>query len=357
MFDPMNRFHKLCCHLLFQLPRNRRRLDRCMSLYLPILENVFTDNPATLFLLMCCLEKIGQGDIEGAQRIIRALQPVFAANDTPPVRVLWHVLHALHQSKSGHTDKMAANLRTANQIGHRYHIAYVLYAEYLYSERHFYDEAEQNFLKAVDCLYSWPPVTDEMRRVIGIMYNRIAYTRIMMHRYDDAKDALRVAESMSIPPEELWHFKALLSAALRLPAEARRCLEQLQAVAPDQADIIRHAIQLVLEDKHPHFTRLPIGTPEGIAAFWQNFLNHEEDMMQLLRDNRVLDARKLMAGPLEEMDPYENDMWGFDVLLQNSSYTIFFQANYSQTYASFIDSIVAACPPEIRQRWHIVRKP
>lgn len=357
MFDPMNRFHKLCCHLLFQLPRNRRRLDRCMSLYLPILENVFTDNPATLFLLMCCLEKIGQGDIEGAQRIIRALQPVFAANDTPPVRVLWHVLHALHQSKSGHTDKMAAHLRAANQIGHRYHIAYVLYAEHLCNERHFYDEAEQNFLKAVDCLYSWPPVTDEMRRVIGIMYNRIAYTRIMMHRYDDAKDALRVAESMSIPPEELWHFKALLSAALRQPTEAQRCLEQLQAVKPDQADIIRPAIQLVLADKHPHFTRLPIGSPEGIAAFWQNFLNHEEDMLQLLREGRRTEARELMAGPLREMDPYADDYFGFSVFLENNEKRLSFRSSYSRTYTPFIDAILAACPPEIRQRWHITRDP
>ena len=113
----------------------------------------------------------------------------------------------------------------------------------------------------------------------------------------------------------------------------------------------------MLEDKHPHFTRLPIGSPEGIAAFWQNFLNHEEDMLQLLREGRRAEARELMAGPLLEMDPYVIDVWGFDVLLRNTAYTIFFRSNYSRTYAPFVDAIIAACPPEIHQRWRIIHEP
>ena len=102
---------------------------------------------------------------------------------------------------------------------------------------------------------------------------------------------------------------------------------------------------------------MPVGSPEGIAAFWQNFLHYEDEMMRLLRDNRRLDARELMAGPLRAMDPYKGDYFGFDISLKNNVYTIHFRSDFSLTYTPFIEAILAACPDAIREHWHIERAP
>lgn len=358
MLNPQKKMHRLLGKVLFYLPHNQRRWMRCWDHYMPLLHDVFLDNEAALLMVMTCLEKIESGDIEGAQRIIEALRPLFAANENqPPVLVLWHVLHALHQSRSGHHAKMAANLRTANKFQHRYHIAHVLLAEDRCTRLHFYDEAEEHFSKAVDCVYAWPPMTDRGRQVIGLLHSRIAYVRIMMHRYDEARDALRIAEVMQAPPEELAHCQALLNAVLRLPTEAHRSLERLRESSTDTANELAPIIQRILAEEHPHFTQLPVGSKEGIAAFWQNFLHYEEEMMQLLRENRRTDARELMAGPLRKMDPYEGDYFGFDISLKNNVYTIHFRSNFSRTYTPFIDAILAECPDAIRERWRIERAP
>ena len=358
MPNPQKKMYRLLGTFFFRLPHNQRRWKACREHYMPILDGVFIDNEAALLMIMRCLEKIEGGDIEGAQRIIEYLRPLFAANEKhPPVLVLWHVLHALHQSRSGHMAKMSANLRTANKLGHRYHIAHALYAEDISHRLHFYDEAEEHFSKAVDCIYAWPPLTERARQVIGLLHTRIAYVRTMMHRYDEARDALRIAESMQATPESLSHSRALLNAALRLPTEAYRYLEHLRETSAEASDELAPIIQRILAEEHPHFTQMPVGSPEGIAAFWQNFLHYEDEMMQLLRDNRRRDARELMAGPLRAMDPYQGDYFGFDLSLRNNVYTIQFRSNFSLTYSPFIDAILSACPDVIRQHWRIVRKP
>ena len=79
-------------------------------------------------------------------------------------------------------------------------------------------------------------------------------------------------------------------------------------------------------------------------------------MMQLIRANRRHDARELALGPLRAMDCY-TDYYGFDLLLRDGMFNLYFTSNYSRTYTPWIDAILAACPEEIRERWHIIREP
>ena len=357
MLNPQKKLHRLLGSLLLQVPPLQRRWLDCYQHFLPILQDIFTDNAAARLLLMRCLENIENGNIERAQQIIEKLRPLFILNATPPYHVLWYVLHALHQSKSGHFSKMNANLRAANKLEHRYHIAHVLYAEDVCTRLHIYDEAEVHFSKAIDCIYAFPPVSDRGREVIRLIYCRLASVRTMMHRFDAAQEALRIAESMQASPEDLACSQALLHAARGLSAPARSCLDQLRATSPERAEDLTTIIDLILAQRHPHFTPLPVGSPEGIAAFWQKFLEQEEAMMQLLRDKRRMDARALIADPINAMDPYEDDYFSFDVVLENNEFAFYLGANFSRTYTPFIAAIAAACPEEIRSRWKVVCKP
>lgn len=152
------------------------------------------------------------------------------------------------------------------------------------------------------------------------------------------------------------HARAYLHAALRQPQEARACVEKFSAYSKEDQARLSERIEHILAEQDPHFTQLPVGSPEGIAAFWQNFLQHEDEMMHLLNLNRSADASELMVGPLREMDPYK-ETYGVTVHLRDGQFTLSFWCKYSLTYTAFVQSIIAACPDAIHKHWRIVCDP
>ncbi len=355
MLDPRNPFHTLLGIVLFRMPHNQRRWRNYLGRFLPILENVFPYNDAARLLVMKTLKQIDANNVEGAQKTLQRLSPTFYHGSNEE-KALWHILHALYQHKSGHLDKMSGNLRAARKYGHRFYSAYMMHADFFIAHHH-YDEAEENLLQAIDCIYAFPPVSEASQKIIGEQYAQIATLRTFMHHYDEAKAAIRLAEQMHVPISDLLYCQSLLNAALHLPTEAEYCLSQLQEINAQSADKIRQHVQLILEDKHPHFTAQPIGTPEGIAAFWQEFLANEQELQRLIDNGNIQQARDLMSAPLRAMDPYQDDHWAYNIRFRDNAYTLTFANLHSRTYTPWIDAILAACPPEVHKRWRIIRKP
>lgn len=356
MLDPQNTLHKLLAIVLFRLPRNQRRWQACLAKYRPILENAFKYNYAARLLVMKALRQIKLKDIEGAQNTLRAIMPI--ARDGEPIeKALWAFLHGLGYMQAKNMKQAVRYFKSANQFNHRLYLPYLITADQHINAPIDYPKAVSDFQTAIECIYEYPPLNESTRQALCMAHSDLCFCHVMMHQYDEARDDLLHAEQMARDTSSTLYASIYLHAALRQASEVAALLPRYKAFCPEEFDAFKVRIERILTDQDPHFAQLPIGSPEGIAAFWQNFLVHEDEMMQLLRDNRPLDARKLMAGPLEEMDPYEIDVWGFDVLLRNAAYVIFFRANYSRTYTPFIEAIVAACPPEIQQRWRIDREP
>lgn len=357
MLKPEKTLHKLLGMMLFRLPHNQRRWQACLAQYRPLLETAFKYNYAARLLVMKALEQIDASNIAGAQQTIEALRPVFAEADDPPERALWHILHALHQCRSGHLRRMGANLRTAAKYHHRFHLAYFLYADYLYRERRYYDEAETQYTNAIDSLYAYPPVTDAARRIIGNAYTGIANTRIMMHRCYEARDALHIAEQLQALPELLLYSQALLHAVLQHQEDANSCLASLADVNTDIADELRPEVERILANQHPHFNVLTSSTPELLAAFWQYFLEIEDQLVFLLRMDRRGEASNMLLGHLAAIDPNDQEQLLYDVRLEGDTYQFILHARYSDTDNALLDQLFAACPPDLHTRWQIIRKP
>lgn len=356
MLNPAKTLHKLLGMMLFLLPHNQRKWQACLRQYRPILENAFKYNYAARLLVMKALGQIRRKDIEGAQNTLQAIMPI--ARDGEPIeKALWAFLHGLGYMQANNKKQALRFFKSANQFNHRLYLPYLITADQHINAPLDYPKAVSDFQTAIACIYEYPPLNEVTRQVLCAAHADLCFCHVMMHQYEEAKADLLHAEQMARDAGDTLYARIYLHAALREEQEVAPLLPKYEARCPEEFDAFKARIERILADEDPHFTQLPIGSPEGIAAFWNNFLAQEDEMMQLLRANRPLDARKLMAGPLVEMDPYEFDVWSFDVLLRNAAYTIFFRANYSRTYTPFIDAIIAACPPEIRQRWHIIREP
>lgn len=356
MLNPMNPFHKLLGLCLFKLPHNQRRWQACLRQYQPILESAFKYNCAARLLVMKALRQISRKKIHAALHTLRALSPV-AHEGEPVEKALWAFLHGLGYMQANNMKQAIRYFKSANQFNHRLYLPYLMTADHHITAPIDYPKAVSDFQTAIDCIYEYPPLNETTRQALCMAHSDLCFCHVMMHQYDKARNDLLHAEQMARDARSTLYASIYLHAALRQASDVADLLPRYKPFCGDEFDAFKARIERILADEDPHFTQLPIGSPEGIAAFWQNFLDNEDEMMQLLRDKRPLDARKLMAGPLVEMDPYEIDVWGFDVLLRNTAYTIFFRSNYSRTYVPFIDAIIAACPPEIHKRWRIIREP
>lgn len=359
MLNPKKTLHKLLGMMLFRLPHNQRKWQVCLAQYRPILENAFKYNYAARLLVMKALGQIRRKDIDGAQNTLQVIKQI-AADGESLEKALWAFLHGLSYMQANNRKQAIRYFKSANKLQHRLFLPYLITADYYLSEHIDYPKAVSDFRTAIDCIYEYPPLNETTRQALCAAHADLCFCHVMMHQYDEARDDFLHAEQMASDKSSTLYASIYLHAALRDEQETAELLPKYQGFCQEalkEFDAFKARIERILADEDPHFTQLPIGSPEGIDAFWQNFLAHEDEMMQLLRDNRPLDARKLMAGPLQEMDPYEIDVWGFDVLMRNAAYTIFFRANYSRTYTPLIDAIIAACPPEIRQRWRIIREP
>lgn len=179
----------------------------------------------------------------------------------------------------------------------------------------------------------------------------------MMHQYDEAKADLLHAEQMESENAAILHAKAYLHAALRQEKEARACVEKFSKYDAEESKNLSERIERILTERDTHFTHLPIGSPEGIAAFWKNFLAHKDELMRLLNTDDRTKANKILSDLLREMDHYWETDYGFDILMKDNAYTLYFRCAYSRTYTPFVHEIIAACPDAIRKRWHIICDP
>ena len=356
MLNPQKSSHIRLGRFLFRLPHNQRRWRFYLGRYLPVLEPAFQHNEAARLLVMRMLRQIENGKLKQADATARALKPC-AREAGPADQALIGILYGFAYAKGGDHAEAARFYRWANKFNHRFFLPYMLAADDDVNAKAYVSRAAANYQTAVDCIYEYPPLTDATKHFLCMSYAGLCFCHVMMHQYEEAKADLLHAEQMEHENRFTLHAQTYLHAALRHGDEAHSCLKRYEQYDAEGCAALREKIERVLADQDPHFTQLPIGSPEGIAAFWQHFLDKQYDIMQLIRSNRRQDAREIALGPLREMDCYTNVYYGFDLTLRDGRFNLYFTSNYSRTYTPWIDAILAACPAEIRERWHIVREP
>lgn len=355
MLDPMNPFHKLLGHWLFQLPYNQKRWYGFTARFLPILQPAFRHNAPARLLVMKALQQIDKKDIDSAQHTIEAIIPVAREGDTPD-QALVNFLWGLGYLYGGNTDRAIEMFKIVNKYQHRFFMPYMMTADYNVNVRRFYNRAEQHYQTAIDCIYEFPPLTDTTRNALCIAHAGLCFCRIMMHRLDEAQSDLLHAEQMGQENKYTLHARAYLHAALHHPEEARAALSAFKKHDPEGYSDLQERIERILADEDPHFTPLPIGDPEAISAFWQTFLEKENDILQLLVLGDGHGAMSLIKAALEHTDPDDVETLTYYLKQTHSENRLYFGARFSRTNNALIDQLLAACPQEVHKRWHIIRE-
>lgn len=353
MLNPQKPWHVRLGRFLFRLPHNQRKWQFYMARYYPIMEPAFKHNEAARLLVLRVLRQFENNKLKQAAATVRTLKP-YVRQAEPADQAMFGFLYGLGYETADNHDEAIRCYRWANKFNHRYFLPYLLAADYDVNSVKLYSRATVNYQTTIDCIYEYPPLTDITKHALCIAYSGLCFCHVMMHKYDIAKADLLHAEQMESENHFALHARIYLHAALRQSDEVAALLPRYKLLCPEEFDAFQTHIERILAEQDSHFTQMPIGSPDGINAFWQNFQDKQFEMMQLIRSNRRHDARELALGPLREMDCYRNDFYGFDVMVRDGQFTLYLHGIYSRTYTPWVDAILAACPEEIRANWHII---
>ena len=343
--------------VLLRLPHNRRRWERYMGIHYPVLAPALPDCPEGRLIALQLLDIIDREQLSArAAKLFDRLHPL-CSMDVPADRALFNFLAGSYDKLKGNYLAMASRFRVAIKYGLEYHALHAELGFHYLSGRHRYARAAAEFTRALDLLYAYHLPQEEINHAVSVIYAQKAAAHVLMHQPEEAAAALRMAEQTNPYNPMLLSSSALHHAALCHPTEAHRFLDRLAETNPDNAEKLRPLIDQILADQHPHFTALPIGDAEKIAAFWQGFLDHENELKSLIETEQNAKAFALIRDPLLQQDLYEGDYWIWGLRWKDDAWQFSLTGNYSRTYCPWVEQILAACPPELHQRWRIVREP
>lgn len=347
-------FHYFLLRLQAMLPITSYRLGRQFDLFLPILTPAFQKDRYAQLLTLFALDRMERQRLSSARRLLNRLEPL-CQKGSDAEQALWLVLGGLYCMQRDDHIAMAEAFDAAAAFNHNYHLPYLLSADFHALNSKLYDTALENYDRAINCIYQFPPLDDEKRLVVAQAQAGMALCLTMMHRYDEAQDALRKAESFS-DCEEYLHARALLSAVHGDAEDAAQALAAFKELNPSLHEQAAKHVQLILDGTHIHFNVRPV-REELVSGFWQWFCNQEPAFLRLLEEGKADECGNQLAEHIDTLVPDEEDMMTAAIEVQDGKPTIVLRACYSRSYAAMIAAFTDAFPEELRDRWRIVTLP
>lgn len=311
----------------------------------PILEPAFVENYQARLDLTAALNFISNREIEKG---LKKLQLIENACFTDEDKAAWLFCMGLCLEMANVKEDMIAYYQEAGEYGHRFYLPYLKIAKTAHNDAVF-EIAEENYIKAIQCLIEdkW----DEHKCIIlGSAYTNYASCLTMMHRYEEAEEALR--KSIEVLPEQRGRAatEAILQAAM---GNAEKASYYTDIIAVDMPAFYEHTQKMVhdiLEKRHPHFSLVEL-SKDAMDAFWEWFLLNEENLLKKLELNEYDTVFYTIQPKLKEVFPFMERDLEFGIEPRNGFYQItfadFFVVSLEQGYKELIE----IAPKALAEHW------
>lgn len=346
--------HEAFLRLLSYMPPVRERLRTEIQHFSPILEGAFPENHDAQRLTLFCLDRIDCGRLRAAQKLLNRLEPIaFAGSDAE--KALWCTLAGYYLDHCDQRGSAVSAFEEAAAYGHHFPLPYLVTAEFHLLNTKLYDLALENYDKAIDCIYRYPPLDADKLGLIAQAQAGMAIALIMMHRTEDAAALLAKAD-LSSSSEEHLHATALLCAVKGDAEGAEKALAAFRKLNADLNDHVAGHVRLILDGTHIHFNVRPV-SPQLALDFWVWFRSKEKEFQSLLDKGDADACGTMLAEHINTLVPDEEDQMYSAVELHDGKPEMILTACYSRSYAAMIEAFAAACPEDIRQRWTLTLHP
>lgn len=316
-----------------------------MGAFGPILGPAFESDYQSRIHLMAALNHISRRDVPGGLEKLKLIQDKCETNAD---KAAWLFFAGLCFEFGGMQEQMLSCYQSAGEFHHRFYMPYMKLAKF-YQQGCMYDRAEEHYRLAIGC-FEGTGLDDGDKRILGSAYTGLATCLTMMHRYEEAEDALQVSRQLWPDAPGRSAAEAVLYAALGQQEKMNASLSVLENHAPEVYPSVRDMAGRILDGTEALFCTVDV-EEEKIEGFWNWFLENAE-LVEVRLDEEDYD------GLLEAIDEQLNQVFPFgekeleaEILLEDGKFRLQLPDYYAVALTRGYEQLLNKKPEEGLERW------
>lgn len=310
-----------------------------------ILEPAFVDNYQARLHLTAALNFISNYEL---QRGLDKLQLIENVCSTDADKAAWLFCIGLCMERANRREDMIAYYQEAGKYGHKFYLPYLKTAKAAHNDAVF-EIAEENYLKAIQCLRD-DKIAEQKNVILGSVYTNYASCLTMMHRYEEAEEALK--KSIGILPEQKGRTatEAILAAAKGNTEKAHYYTEVTAAEMPAFYEHTKKIVNEILEKRHPHFSVITLAKG-SIDAFWDWFVSNEVILLKKLELNDYDTVFQMIQSKLKELFPFMERNLEIGIEPRGKFYQITFADFFMISLEHGYKELIEMAPKSLAEHW------
>lgn len=304
----------------------------------PMLENAYTEDQNARAQLTLALNLISRRKCAEGRKILLDVLKDLCQNDADTAA--WRFFMGLSFEMEGNRKQMLSWYSLCCRLEHGFFMPHLKLAKAYHADA-FYDGAQLHYSKAIQCALQ---EEDPDGEVLGSAYTNLTTCLTMMHRFPEAEQAWKNAQSYPLQPGACA-AGAMLRAA---QGDAQGVKAQIAILAekfPPWVQQTERATGQVLAGNHPHFHRMPI-TDTQIPVFWQWFRANEAGILR--GDGQTLQT---MNRQLQLIMPFLRRDVRFRMEKSGQKRKISFCDFYAVSVHYGYAAVLQACPKDLWDKW------
>lgn len=309
-----------------------------------ILEPAFIDDYQTRIHLTAALNHISNRKVKEG---FKKLEFVEKACVTDEDYTAYFFCMGLGFEMANMVEEMVACYQKTAEYGHDFYWTYLKVAKAAYNDG-VYEVAKENFEQAIKCLKK--DNLDEQKTILASAYTNYASCLTMMHHYNEAESALHHSYDILPVQQGRKSIEAILEAAKGNNDNANLILEKIKQEETFLYDATIKTVNDIVTKQHPHFFSINI-PEENINGFWNWFVDNEEKVIQLIKNEKYDVVFEMMQMQLRKVFLFAENNIELGIEPQGSYYNIifvdFFMISLQEGYKKLIDTQ----PESLLQHW------
>lgn len=314
----------------------------------PILTPAFTDNPMARIHLAGALNDISNRNVQAGTD---KLYTMAGACKTDADWAAWWFCMGLGYEMGGKRNEMIEYYSKAGEYDHHFYLPYMKVAKSAHMDAHF-DQAEKNYRKAVSCLEE-QDINEQTREIIASAYTNLASALTLMHRYEDAEEALEKSrQCQPVLPARLA-AEAILAAASGKEEETGKLIEKMQMEQPKTAETVAKYTEQILGGRHPQFSEIEMDD-EKMKSFLRWFEENEKELYQNIVNDEIVKYNKPLSAQLDKTFPFAPRKIEFETRVGKGECQLILHDYYMTGLCGGYKELLDRMPKGLEKRWKFV---
>lgn len=316
-----------------------------MQTFEPLLKPAFSENYQAKVHLTAALNLISSRQItQGFQKLKQ--MDKFCETDADKTAFLFFM--GVCFELMGDREQMMDFYCAANEYEHNFYMPYIKVGKVFLSE-HAYAPAYENYRAAIDC-FTATGLSDQDKLILGAAYTNLATCLTMMHRYEEAEDALGTSTALCPNAPGRAAVEAALFALRGDAAAVEACLAKLKDHSPEVHDAVKERTDKILSKTDPLFFPLPLDA-EKIRSFWIWFSGYAQTLHTMLEQEKYSEALEPVGEHLLETFPFLEETPYIALGRNEKGYVLELKDGYAVAIAHAYGKLLDICPVEVLNIW------